>query len=179
MGPCWVRRSHVFFRDSIISNVIAAVNRILRDSMEFYSCSGPELIWEGGDPAVPQMAGSCAVSCAEEDKHCMWCRWANVVKSAGRSQKPINAGISLRGQSSTMPRGSRDTPPDSKGSLRRCKLLWLKMLTVEVPLRGCVRGWSVLGKTPTELRKYWKRYVVSAREPVTAQYHYECVVVTR
>ena len=98
------------------------------------------LIQEGGKLAVPQMAGLLAVSCAEEDKYCVWCRWANVVKSAGRSRKPINAEVSLRGESSTDPRGSRDTPPDSKGSLRRRKLLWLKMLTVEVPLGGCVRG---------------------------------------
>ena len=38
------------------------------------SHSGPELIWEGGDPVMPQMTGLFAVSCAEEDKYCMWCR---------------------------------------------------------------------------------------------------------
>ena len=53
------------------------------------------------------------------------------------------------------------------------------MLTVEVadPKGRCVRGCGVLGKTTTDLRKYWKRYVVSAREPVTAQYHYESAPV--
>ena len=52
--------------------------------MEFYSCSRPVLIWEGDSLAVPQMAGLPAVSCAEEDKYCVWCRRANVGKSTGR-----------------------------------------------------------------------------------------------
>ena len=34
-----------------------------------------------------------------------------------------------------VPRRNRDVPPDSKGSLRRRKLLWLKSLTVEVASR--------------------------------------------
>jgi hypothetical protein len=89
---------------------------------------------------MPQMAELFTVSCAEEDKYCVWCRRANVGESAGRFRKPINVEIGVRGESSPDPRGSRDTPPDSKGSLRRRKLLWLKMLTVGSGPGGCVRG---------------------------------------
>lgn len=100
-----------FLTGNIISSTKNVVNRILRNSMKFYSCSCPELIWEGDSPAVPQMAGLPAVSCAEEDKYCMWCRWANVGKSTGRSQKPINAEIDLRGESSTALVGVGILPP--------------------------------------------------------------------
>ena len=52
--------------------------------------------------------------------------------------------ISLRGKSSTYPRGSRDTPPDSKGCLRRYKTAMVKDAD----------GWKWPGRVCPWLRRF-------------------------